>query len=255
MRAPWLAACLLVLCPAPSLAQGLIPETLPDVTNAPDAPELRNALPPQVDLTAQIPSPRHQGGSFTCVSWAATYAAASNALRRAGRGAITLSPSSTYNVVSGNRFCLAGTKISTTLDFLRSSGALPIEEFAFDSAWCGRLPSDAERKRAENFRIRGWSKFDARDPLAVKAQLARGAPVIFGMWIGSKLSSGHRGNAVIETNDDPSTQHAMLAVGYDDARQAFRIQNSFGAAWGDRGYGWLAYRLWQRSVHVGFVID
>jgi C1A family cysteine protease len=255
MRVTWLAAWLLLQCAAPSLAQGLIPETLTELTNAPDAPELRSALPVQIDLTAQIPTPRNQGASSTCVSWATTYGAASNALRRAGRQAITLSPSSTYNMVSDNRFCLAGTKISATLDFLRASGALPIEHFAFDGAWCGRRPTEAERKQAEGFRIRGWSKFDARDPLAVKAQLARGVPVIFGMWISSKFASGFRSAEVIQANDDPFSHHAMLVVGYDDARQAFRIQNSFGTAWGDRGYGWLAYRLWQRSVQVGFVID
>jgi hypothetical protein len=255
MRAAWLAIPVLMLCSIPSSAQGLIPETLAELASAAAAPEMRSVLPAQVDLSAHIPPPRNQGTSFTCVSWATTYAAASNAFRRAGRGTITLSPSSTYNAVSGNRFCLAGTKISATLDFLRTSGALPMEAFAFDAAWCGRLPTEAERKRAETFRIRGWAKFDARDPLAVKAQLARGAPVIFGMWIGAKLGSGHRGNEVIDTNDNPSSHHAMLAIGYDDARQAFRIQNSYGAAWGDRGYAWLTYRLWQRSVQVGFVID
>ncbi len=48
--------------------------------------------------------------------------------------------------------------------------------------------------------------------------------------------------------------HALVAVGYDDAlpitnagpdgsttKGALLIRNSWGTAWGDRGYGWLPY--------------
>ena len=49
--------------------------------------------------------------------------------------------------------------------------------------------------------------------------------------------------------------HTMIAVGYDDARKAFRIQNSWGRAFGDGGYAWVSYDFWVRNTHVGFVID
>ena len=47
----------------------------------------------------------------------------------------------------------------------------------------------------------------------------------------------------------------MVVVGYDDAKQAFRIQNSWGRSWGDGGYGWFSYEFWKRNVTLGFVID
>ena len=40
----------------------------------------------------------------------------------------------------------------------------------------------------------------------------------------------------------------MVVVGYDDAKQAFRIQNSWGRTWGDGGYGWFSYEFWKRNV-------
>jgi len=252
MKAQVLAA-VLVFAPASAWAQGAIVETLEELRAVPEPPETRGPMPEKVDLSSGIPPPRSQGATSTCVSWAATYAAASHALRRSG-GNVTLSPAYTYNLVSGNRFCHVGTSISKTLDFLRESGGLPIEEFAFDGGWCGRIPRDDERRRAQRYRIRGWSKFDARDPVAVKVQLARGVPVIFGMRIGAKLI-GHRGDGVIEAVGEPFSGHAMVVVGYDDSRQAFRIQNSAGSGWGDRGYAWFAYRLWSETVQVGFVID
>lgn len=35
--------------------------------------------------------------------------------------------------------------------------------------------------------------------------------------------------------------HAVCAVGYDDARQAFRIKNSWGTDWKDGGHFWMPY--------------
>jgi C1A family cysteine protease len=124
----------------------------------------------------------------------------------------------------------------------------------FDPGWCGRQPTDAERKRAARYRIKAWSRFDAKDIDAVKAQLARGAPVIFGMRAGAKLR-GHRGDAVFNADEGNFGAHAMIAVGYDDAKNAFRIQNSWGRSWGDGGYAWFSYDFWKRSTQVAFVID
>lgn len=35
--------------------------------------------------------------------------------------------------------------------------------------------------------------------------------------------------------------HAVLCTGYDDKRQAFRIKNSWGTGWKDKGYFWMPY--------------
>ena len=88
----------------------------------------------------------------------------------------------------------------------------------------------------------------------MKAQLARGVPVIFNMRVGTKLR-GQRGDGVIDSDEGDIGGHAMVVVGYDDAKQAFRIQNSWGRSWGDGGYGWFSYEFWKRNVTLGFVID
>jgi len=49
--------------------------------------------------------------------------------------------------------------------------------------------------------------------------------------------------------------HTMITIGYDDARNAFRIQNSWGRSFGEGGYAWLSYNFWMRNVGVGYVID
>ena len=245
----------LLLLPAAAFAQGAVIETLNDLREARDPAAFRGPLPERADVSASVPAPRAQADTSTCTSWGATYGAASQALRRAGGSkTLILSPAFTYNQVSGDPSCRTGTSVSKTLDLLRTSGGLPIEEFVYDAGWCGRQPTPAERRRALQFRIAGWSRFSAKDLSAVKSQLARGAPVIFSMRTGSRLR-GHRGDGVIESDNAPIYGHTMLVVGYDDTRKAFRIQNSWGRDWGERGYAWFSYEFWTRSVETAFVID
>jgi hypothetical protein len=247
---------LAILLPSQVRAQGAIIETLDNLLNRPDAPAFRGTLPARIDLTATLPAPGNQGPTGSCTSWAITYAAASQAARRAGLGAsIKLSPAFTYNKVSGDRRCVAGTTASSTLDLLRDVGALPIEEFAFDGGWCGRLASDSELQRAAKYRIKGWSKLDATHLEEVKAQLARGVPVAFAIHT-SKEFHDLKGDGVFDPPGVLNGEgHAMIAVGYDDARKAFRIQNSWGRGFGDGGYAWVSYDFWVRNTHVGYVID
>ena len=37
--------------------------------------------------------------------------------------------------------------------------------------------------------------------------------------------------------------HAILAVGYDDAKKALIVRNSWSAAWGDHGYFYMPYEV------------
>lgn len=236
--------------------QGAIIETLEELANRPEPPMFRGVLPTQIDLSATVPSPADQGPTGTCTSWGATYAAASQALRRAGLAtSLRLSPAFTYNQIARDPFCQLGTRVSDTLDLLRDKGALPLEEFAFDAGWCGRAPMGSEMELARKYRIKGWSRFAATDIETVKSQLARGVPVIFDIHDHADFKS-FKGDKIF---DAPGAfnggGHTMVAVGYDDNRKAFRIQNSWGRKWGDAGYAWLSYRVWLNNTHVGYVVE
>jgi hypothetical protein len=242
--------------PATARAQGAIIETLVELKNVSEPPAFRGALPASIDLSSTMPSPGAQGSSGSCTSWGVTYAAGSQALRRAGLGpTLKLSPSFTYNVVSGDPICLVGTKASSTLDMLKTIGGLPFERYVFDGGWCGRTPTAAELKEASQYRIKGWSALDARKIEDVKAQLARGVPVIFDMRVSEQFQQ-FKGSGVFDVSGVMSGGgHTMIAIGYDDSRNAFRIQNSWGRTWGEGGYAWLSYPLWARNTQVGYVID
>ena len=203
-----------------------------------------------------VPRPGDQWRTSTCVAWAVAYAAGSyfQRARLNGSGA-ALSPAFAYALGNGDARCLATSRVSRMLDALRDVGALPLSEYAYDPGWCGRVPTEAERRRAAAYRIPGWAVVPALDPVAAKAQLAAGRVVIFSMGVGPAFGA-HRGKEVFDTLESGTDVygHAMVAVGFDDTSQAFRIQNSFGMGWGDKGQAWLSYRVWRERAVTAYVI-
>jgi C1A family cysteine protease len=91
---------------------------------------------------------------------------------------------------------------------------------------------------------------------AVKAFLAAGFPVAFGFPISTSISR----SADIPyrpTLDEIYGGQAVVAVGYDDERirtskGALLVRNSWGANWGEDGYGWLPYGYVEQQLAVDF---
>ena len=245
-----------LLLPVIAAAQGLEPEDASALAGFPQAPLDRGIVVSQRMMLQGVPRPGNQWRTSTCVGWAVAYAAGSYFHRARLNGpSAALSPAFAYALGNGDARCLAGSRISRVLDALRDVGALPISEYAYDPGWCGRVPTDAERRRAAAFRIPGWAVVPALNPAAAKAQLAAGRVVIFSMGVGPAFDA-HRGKEVFDTLETAADVygHAMVAVGFDDAMQAFRIQNSAGTGWGDDGQAWLSYRVWRERAATAYVI-
>jgi C1A family cysteine protease len=75
--------------------------------------------------------------------------------------------------------------------------------------------------------------------------LASGYPFVFGFTVYESFESAHvakTGHASLPKPDEPVVGgHAVMGVGYDDARQWFIVRNSWGMGWGMKGYFTLPY--------------
>lgn len=100
---------------------------------------------------------------------------------------------------------------------------------------------------------------------SVKKYLAAGVPSMFGFFGFPSFGQSDIVGGIPFPCPGEQAQwgHAIVAVGYDDAKEiknkkcnkqttgAFLIRNSWGTAWGDKGYGWLPYDY----VLAGLALD
>jgi len=80
--------------------------------------------------------------------------------------------------------------------------------------------------------------------IQVRISIASGFPCIFGIK-DTKIFGDDEVKKVNEKNLGTvqlEGGHALVAVGYDDEKLAFKVRNSWGDTWGDNGYVWLPYK-------------
>jgi hypothetical protein len=239
-------------------ATGNIPESLESFAARPKTPTYRNFLPPRVDLSRFFPSPGSQGRQGSCVGWAVGYAArsyyAQSVERRpSGNAAHIPSPAYIYNAIKDPlKSCDSGSRIADALDLLKS-GAISLERVPYDASLC-TPPSRQLRATATDFRIGSWLTVNPDRLDQIKAELAQRNPVVFGMMTRPTFHKLRGATIYRSSSEQPNGSHAMVVVGYDDTRQAFRVINSWGGRWGEGGFGWVGYDAFVSDVHSAYVM-
>jgi C1A family cysteine protease len=83
------------------------------------------------------------------------------------------------------------------------------------------------------------------DLLNLKTGLAAKWPFVFGFSVYESFMSNQVSNTGMvpmpARNESLIGGHAVLAVGYDDSKNAFLFRNSWGTEWGLGGYAWIPY--------------
>lgn len=213
-------------------------------------------LPSSIDLTPYCPEVRHQGYIFSCVGWAAGYGALSiqrailnqctdkNVITRNANSALFL-----YNQIKPED-CDKGSRISDALGFLGKNGDCLARQFDFDVNDCAAQPDSAVSTEAKRFAIEDYlTLFSAKEAgmnkvRRVKLALSKNKPVVIGMLVLRnfyELKSAQYWHPSLG-NTTPAGGHALVVVGYDDHKGAFRLMNSWGKNWGDNGYIWVKYK-------------
>ena len=241
-------------------AKGYVPEPPELNQSLPRTRRFLNYLPISVDLSQHFPPAGAQGNLPSCVGWAVGYARAyySSAIegRSTTRAENVPSASYIYNLGKAQQRvqnCLDGMGIDHGLRILRR-GAVSLIQMPYDDTNCVK-PSRRIRRLANQFRVRKWRYTDPDDLDTIKGELAKRHPVIFGMHSDPTFEA-HKGDTVYAaaSQSNFSGPHAMVAVGYDERRQAIKLINSWGENWGDRGYAWLDYETFRKRAINAFVM-
>ncbi|NND32295.1 MAG: DUF4384 domain-containing protein, partial [Saprospiraceae bacterium] len=228
----------------------------------------QKAIPIEVDLTPFCPEVRHQGEISSCVGWSAGYAAMTieRAIRQkwTDKDLITKNANSAlfiYNLLSDDD--CGAIRMPTALRTMQEKGNCLAREFDFDVNECGKEASPGVLQSASNFRLDEFIRlFDPRDSATIKIKnvkmvLAQHKPVVIGMKILNNFYTIEAGDRSWFPNIGDQTfagGHAMVVVGYDDQKfnpgrsdlademkGAFKIMNSWGKNWGEKGFIWVRY--------------
>ncbi|MBW8683087.1 C1 family peptidase [Chitinophaga rhizophila] len=227
-----------------------------------------SSLPASVDLTGKFPPIGNQGMLGTCVAWAVGYntksyldgIARNLSQSQLQNNSYQYSPTDLFFAIEpSRRACNTGTFFDDAFNVLINRGVNTLLSVPYDQV-CHQSspgnPSSAAANKIKNFRrIQG-------SVTEIKEYLAQGVPVVLGAMVNGEFQRW-KGSAVLNNLNygADASGHAMVIAGYDDARNAFRIINSWGTGWGDYGYAWVGYDFLvnkfcvqggQRSLFVAF---
>jgi C1A family cysteine protease len=144
----------------------------------------------------------------------------------------------------GGASCESGWEPDDAAQFLQNTGVvdeacMPYTEGSTGvDAACSSKCSDADSR---TFKIAGYTTPTNYGGSVddVKAALAKGPLVTTLMVYYDFLTYG--GGVYKHATGDAAGGHAISIVGFDDSKRAWLIRNSWGAEWGENGFGWVSY--------------
>jgi C1A family cysteine protease len=215
--------------------------------------EVAQALPSAVDLRTFCPAVYDQGklGSCTANAIAAALAFDQRKLETPQR----FTPSRLFiyyneRALQGTASADTGAPLREGMKAVNHAGVCPEDQpedtanWPYDPTQFASRPPDTCYAEARHVRALHYRRLNhSLDSL--KGCLAEGYPFVFGITVYESFESPQvkQTGAVVmpEKHESVIGGHAMMAVGYDDARQALIVRNSWGPNWGDQGYCYLPY--------------
>lgn len=223
-------------------------------------------MPASASLEKFCPTAGNQGNYGTCVAFATAYHLRSilhtklqseisgGNTAKINPNATIFSPTFVYEQIKHEEDtdCQDGTNPVDAFNLLKKSGVPKLSTLPYS---CGTSIRQEAMQEGLNFKITDYqilysvNETDADFKInATKKALSEGYPCMLGFIVAESFYSP-KGDVWKEasTDDGPTGQHgrhAMCIVGYDDNKHggAFRVLNSWGSTWGDKGYIWIPYK-------------
>jgi C1A family cysteine protease len=156
----------------------------------------------------------------------------------------------------------SGADLRSTLKAIHAFGIPPERYWPYDVERYDEEPDPFLYAFPNRYRSVRYVRLDLRNKTGaetlavVKAFLAAGFPSVFGFAVPSSMSQ-ESDVPYRPAFDRSGGGQAVIAVGYDDQRRtggrgALLFRNSWGANWGEDGYGWLPYPYVEAQLAVDF---
>ncbi|HEY9765957.1 MAG TPA: C1 family peptidase [Chroococcales cyanobacterium] len=206
------------------------------------------ALPASADLRSSCSTVGDQGNLGACSAWAMGRGLREYMENKNHEKYTQLAPLYFYykeREIAGSINEDSGSTITDGMTVLKDTGICAESDWPYDVAKFNVKPSAKAEGGASKFKVKSTVALNSLTE--VKAQLAKGNAIAFGF----KVYKSFMGKDVAKTGlmplPKPGEQmmggHAVLAVGYDEAKKVLIVRNSWGPAWGDKGYFYMPYAV------------
>lgn len=230
-------------------------ENIPDVVPPYDDNDL-DSLAERVSLEAFFPPIGNQERYGTCVAWAVGYnlKTALNAIdnhwtqEQLADPVNQTSPKDLWMGIPADQkgsMC-EGTGFGPAFSVLMDKGVANMKEVPYDKLGnCqGTIVGDTANRIANyNHVVSNSGGMPSVGQL--KAYLNDTIPLVFAAKLGYAFKGWNSDRVLSQDNylmrGEEHAYHAMVLVGYDDSKLAFRVRNSWGEEWGDHGSIWVDY--------------
>jgi C1A family cysteine protease len=222
---------------------GWVPD-LPDQRDfmyAAPAPFQQN-IPPSVDLSNKCPPVYDQGQLGSCTANAIAAAIEFDQKRRFVPSRLFIY----YNerVIEGTVGSDSGAQIRDGIKSVATQGAPPEKVWPYDIAKFSVPPPAIAYTDAKADMVTLYQRL-IQDLNTMRGCLASGYPFVFGFTVYSSFESAtvaKTGIVPMPASGEKSVGgHAVMAVGYNDAKRQFLVRNSWGPGWGLKGYFKIPY--------------
>jgi C1A family cysteine protease len=210
-------------------------------------PAASKSLPKSVDLRPQCPPIYDQRPLQSCTANATAAAVQFERMKHGLKPDFTPSRLFIYYNARkrlGTADKDAGTPLREAIKVLAKEGDCPEPHWPYEPAKVNVAPAAVCYKEAVPYAGMSYERL-SQDLAHMQACLASGQ--VFVLTLG--MYSGCEAPEAAQTDTMPTPQagesflgnHAVMAVGYDDARQQLLMRNSWGPKWGMAGHFWLPY--------------
>ena len=213
-------------------------------------------VPVLMDLSVDMPEIGDQGPQQSCVAWATSYALKSFTEKKKGNSYLLFSPSFVYNQINNGKD--EGSYFQDALNVLSQQGTVLLQDMPYDPTNYTKKPSEDLKQKAKPYSILKWYRITTQNSKEVKIHVSRGIPVIFGAYVDQGFKEAKRNLSDEyfwkEESGRSLGSHAMVVVGYDDSKNAFKVMNSWGKNWANNGYCWIDYQFFEKKAEQGYVV-
>lgn len=137
-----------------------------------------------------------------------------------------------------------GTRGRDIMKALYKQGCCPEKLMPYDDRKPMITPPMFANDFAKFFKIKTYTRLTEINQ--IKQSLAENKPVWLGVPIWSSWMTVDTNIPLPHPNARAIGGHAIAIIGYDDDKQAFYIQNSWGNRWANNGFAWLPYKYFDK---------